>query len=136
MRAACVRAARVTGRAGAGGRQVLLECGHGGLCAGCAGRLWKQPRGGRACPLCRRDFAGVVRIRDPAAHPVRTPRTRTQAQRALAHGERVCGALLLLPLPPPPPPPPFTPPLIPALPAAATAADFVAAAAVHFQTRA
>ena len=52
---------------------MLLECGHGGLCAGCAGRLWKQPGGGRACPLCRREFAGVVRIRDPAAHPVRNP---------------------------------------------------------------
>jgi hypothetical protein len=38
---------------------VLLECGHGGLCAACAERLWQ---GRRSCPLCRAGFAGVVRI--------------------------------------------------------------------------
>jgi hypothetical protein len=39
---------------------ALVECGHAGLCGACAGALWR--RGERRCPLCRRGFAGVVRI--------------------------------------------------------------------------
>jgi hypothetical protein len=38
---------------------VLLECGHSGLCVGCATVLWVQAR---HCPLCRQSFAAVMRI--------------------------------------------------------------------------
>ena len=41
---------------------VLLECGHGGICAACAARLWERDR---RCPLCREGFAGVVRLDGP-----------------------------------------------------------------------
>ena len=36
---------------------VLLACGHQGLCAACAARLWRIDR---RCPLCRRRVNGVV----------------------------------------------------------------------------
>ena len=54
-------------RVAAGRWQVLLECGHGGLCAGCAERLWMLPAAGRTCPLCRNGVTGVVRIVGAAA---------------------------------------------------------------------
>ena len=44
---------------------VLVECGHGGLCASCADLLWRRGVnvvGGRSCPLCRRPFIGVLHI--------------------------------------------------------------------------
>jgi hypothetical protein len=41
---------------------VLIECGHGGLCAACAGRLWREGPARRRCPLCRQCFAGVLQI--------------------------------------------------------------------------
>ncbi len=49
---------------------VLVDCGHGGLCAACAAGLWHGP-GGRRCPLCRAPFAGVVRVVDEAGGLVR-----------------------------------------------------------------
>ncbi len=56
---------------------ILLECGHGGLCVGCAERLWQR---GRRCPLCRADFTGVVRIVDTEAAAVRNARPGTHKQ--------------------------------------------------------
>ena len=50
---------------------VLIECGHGGLCAACAGRLWREGPSRRRCPLCRRRFAGIVQIVGRAADKVR-----------------------------------------------------------------
>ena len=47
---------------------VLLECGHGGLCVACADLLWRQTR---RCPLCREEFAGVMRIVDASDATVR-----------------------------------------------------------------
>ena len=44
---------------------VLMECGHGGLCAACAAVLWQRGTlapGGRQCPLCRQHFVGVLHI--------------------------------------------------------------------------
>ena len=38
---------------------ILLECGHAGLCVGCATVLWDQAR---RCPLCRQEFAAIMRI--------------------------------------------------------------------------
>jgi hypothetical protein len=38
---------------------ILLECGHAGICGGCATRLWES---GRRCPLCRETFTGAVRV--------------------------------------------------------------------------
>ena len=43
--------------------QILLECGHSGICCDCAGRLWVQRADMvRPCPLCRKNFSGVVKI--------------------------------------------------------------------------
>ena len=36
---------------------VLLACGHRGLCAACAIRLWRTDR---RCPLCRGGLSGLV----------------------------------------------------------------------------
>ena len=41
---------------------VLLECGHAGVCAACAARLWDRPAAARRCPLCRTPISAVVRI--------------------------------------------------------------------------
>ena len=40
---------------------VLLECGHGGICYGCARRCLRSKR--RECPMCRQPVAQVVQIR-------------------------------------------------------------------------
>jgi hypothetical protein len=36
---------------------MLIACGHQGLCAACAARLWRIDR---RCPLCRRGLNGIV----------------------------------------------------------------------------
>jgi hypothetical protein len=38
---------------------ILLECGHGGLCVTCSTVLWDHAR---HCPLCRQEFAAIMRI--------------------------------------------------------------------------
>ncbi len=38
---------------------ILLECGHGGLCVTCSTVLWSHSR---HCPLCRQEFAAIMRI--------------------------------------------------------------------------
>ena len=59
---------------------ILVECGHGGLCAPCAGRLWRNRPARRRCPLCRQRFDGVLRITGRPAPDgsvrARTPRPR------------------------------------------------------------
>ncbi len=53
---------------------VLVECGHGGLCAACAMALWRRSAaapGERRCPLCRAPFVGVMLIVGEAAGTVR-----------------------------------------------------------------
>ena len=54
---------------------VLLECGHGGICAACAAALWRRaaaaPAVERRCPLCRLPFVGVMLIVSEAAGTVR-----------------------------------------------------------------
>ena len=65
---------------------VLVECGHGGLCAACAVACWDGLASGRrACPLCRRGFAGVMRIRGHDGDLVRPP------VRRFGGGSRLCG---------------------------------------------
>ena len=57
-------------------KQILLECGHGGICCECAGRIWAQRADlVRPCPLCRQGFSGVMRIvgRDGATVPSAPP---------------------------------------------------------------
>ncbi len=60
---------------------VLVECGHGGLCAACAMALWHRsaaaPRA-RLCPLCRLPFVGVMLIVGEAAGTVRPDRIPIQ----------------------------------------------------------
>jgi hypothetical protein len=54
---------------------VLIECGHGGMCAVCATALWRRaaaaPAAERRCPLCRVPFVGVMLIVGEAAGTVR-----------------------------------------------------------------
>lgn len=52
---------------------ILIECGHGGLCSGCAIRLWREGPARRRCPLCRQRFAGVVKILTVAGNKVLLP---------------------------------------------------------------
>jgi len=40
---------------------VLLHCGHGGLCLGCAANIWKRRT---PCPMCRAPVALVARVGD------------------------------------------------------------------------
>jgi len=40
---------------------VLLECGHGGMCASCAKRVLR--RKGRFCPMCRQPVVQMVQLR-------------------------------------------------------------------------
>mmetsp|Transcript_6118 Transcript_6118/g.20106 ORF Transcript_6118/g.20106 Transcript_6118/m.20106 type:complete len:832 (-) Transcript_6118:192-2687(-) len=44
---------------------VLLECGHGGMCVGCAKRLFRKK--GRICPMCRQPVTQMVQLRLDAA---------------------------------------------------------------------
>jgi hypothetical protein len=57
---------------------VLIECGHGGMCAVCATVLWRRaaaaPAAERRCPLCRVPFVGVMLIVGEAAGTVRAAR--------------------------------------------------------------
>ena len=46
---------------------VLLECGHGGICIGCAKRVFKKK--GRACPMCRQPVSQIVQISPTADEP-------------------------------------------------------------------
>ncbi|CAM9635772.1 unnamed protein product [Chrysoparadoxa australica] len=39
---------------------VLLDCGHGGLCYGCAQNLAQQ--GDNSCPICRKQVVTVLRL--------------------------------------------------------------------------
>jgi hypothetical protein len=53
---------------------VLVECGHGGLCAACAMALWCRSAAApkeRRCPLCRQPFVGVMIIVSEAHGKVR-----------------------------------------------------------------
>jgi len=40
---------------------VLLQCGHGGICLGCAAHLWQRRA---ACPMCRAPIELVARVGD------------------------------------------------------------------------
>ena len=44
------------------GDHVLLPCGHGGYCGGCAHRLLKYPPSSRLCPVCRAKLGGVAKV--------------------------------------------------------------------------
>ena len=78
---------------------VLIECGHGGLCAECADSLWRrgahQPAG-RSCPLCRQTFIGIMRI---------VSETDGVAQVEPQHYPGVTDPLIEAPLPSPAPAP-------------------------------
>ena len=44
------------------GDHVLLPCGHGGYCGGCAHTLLKQARRTRLCPICRAALRAAARV--------------------------------------------------------------------------
>jgi hypothetical protein len=48
--------------------EVLIECGHGGMCAASTIALWRRAA---AAPLCRVPFVGVMLIVGEAAGTVR-----------------------------------------------------------------
>eukprot|EP00929_Paragymnodinium_shiwhaense_P115143 TRINITY_DN83816_c0_g1_i1.p1 TRINITY_DN83816_c0_g1~~TRINITY_DN83816_c0_g1_i1.p1 ORF type:complete len:680 (-),score=87.21 TRINITY_DN83816_c0_g1_i1:76-2085(-) len=50
---------------------VLLECGHAGLCLGCAtGLMQRRPGSGQAvCPICRTAIVSVLRLRPDLSVP-------------------------------------------------------------------
>ena len=44
------------------GDHVLLPCGHGGYCGGCAHTLLKHPPPSRLCPVCRAQLGGIAKV--------------------------------------------------------------------------
>merc|ERR1712151_482897 len=44
-------------------KAVLLECGHGGMCTGCALYLMQRQPGQAKCPICRSAISRIVRLR-------------------------------------------------------------------------
>jgi hypothetical protein len=61
---------------------VLLECGHSGLCAGCAQKLyWRQ----RRCPLCRARIDSVWRIECEDLAAVCAPKPLTAQPRSFLY---------------------------------------------------
>lgn len=48
---------------------ILLECGHAGMCVGCALQLLERRPGQAHCAICRSHIASVVRLRADVAVP-------------------------------------------------------------------
>lgn len=44
------------------GDHVMVPCGHGGFCGGCAHKLLSQASPARRCPLCRVQLTSIVKV--------------------------------------------------------------------------
>lgn len=61
---------------------VLLECGHAGMCIGCATHLYDNPRRMRQplCPICRQQVSMVLKLRPDLPSPTPTVQLHVEAE--------------------------------------------------------